>query len=192
VLGDVLAHGLEQVRLAEAGAAVDEERVVRLRGRLRDRERRRVREPVRRADHERVERVLRVQALVGRARRRRRCRLWPIGGLRGRLLTLALLANLQSDRPLVTRELANRGLDEPEEVSLDPLAREVVRDGQDDRLVGHLTTAHLVEPGAVGGVVERLLQPVGDLVPEVIGGQLSRALHSAAPTPLARRKERRA
>ena len=52
VLARVLRDRLQQVRLAEAGAAVDEQRVVRLRRRLGDRERGSVREAVRRADDE--------------------------------------------------------------------------------------------------------------------------------------------
>ena len=62
VVGDEVRDRVQQVRLAEPRVAVDEERVVRLRGRLGDCERRSVREPVRRADHERVEGVLRVDA----------------------------------------------------------------------------------------------------------------------------------
>src|SRR6266545_4582310 len=61
VLADVLRDRLQEVGLAEPGAAVDEERVVRLRRRLGDGQRGRVCEAVRRADHERVERVLRVE-----------------------------------------------------------------------------------------------------------------------------------
>ena len=52
--------------MPEAGAAVDEERVVRLRGRFGDGERRSVGEAVRRADHEEIERVLRVELDLGR------------------------------------------------------------------------------------------------------------------------------
>jgi hypothetical protein len=48
VLADVLRDRLQEVRLAEPGAAVDEERVVGLRRRFRDGERRGVREAVRR------------------------------------------------------------------------------------------------------------------------------------------------
>ncbi len=61
VLADVVADRLQEVRLAETGAAVDEERVVRLRRRLGDGERGRVREAIRRPDDEEVERVLRVE-----------------------------------------------------------------------------------------------------------------------------------
>ena len=60
MVGDEVRDRVQQVRLAEARVPVDEERVVGLRRRLGDRQRGSVREPVRRADHERVERVLRV------------------------------------------------------------------------------------------------------------------------------------
>jgi hypothetical protein len=62
VLADVLGDRLQKVRLAEPGASVDEERVVGLSRSFGDRERGRMGEAVRGADHERVERVLRVQA----------------------------------------------------------------------------------------------------------------------------------
>ena len=59
----VVRDGLQQVRLAEAGVAVDHERVVGLPGRLGDGQRRGVREAVGAADHERAEGVLRAQRL---------------------------------------------------------------------------------------------------------------------------------
>ena len=65
----VVADGVQQVRLAQAGVAVDEQRVVGLGGRLGDRDGGGVREPVAAADDEGLERVLRVQPGGGRARR---------------------------------------------------------------------------------------------------------------------------
>ena len=62
---DVVAHGVQQMRLAHAGRAVQEERVVGVARQLGDGERRRVGEVVLLADHELLEGVLRVQ--VGRA-----------------------------------------------------------------------------------------------------------------------------
>jgi hypothetical protein len=52
---------MQQVGLAQPGVAVDEQRVVGLGRRLGDRDRRGVREPVARSDHERLERVLGVE-----------------------------------------------------------------------------------------------------------------------------------
>ena len=60
----VIADRVQQVGLAEARVAVDEQRVVGLGGGLGDGDRRRVREPVGLADDEVVEGVLRVQARV--------------------------------------------------------------------------------------------------------------------------------
>ena len=57
----VVADGVQQVGLAQPGVAVDEQRVVRLGGRLGDGDGGGVREPVARPDDERLERVLRVQ-----------------------------------------------------------------------------------------------------------------------------------
>ena len=76
-VGGVVADRVQQVRLAQPGAAVDEQRVVRLGRRLGDRDRRGVREPVGRADDERLEHVLRVEpvaAVVRPGGRRRRVR----------------------------------------------------------------------------------------------------------------------
>ena len=58
---DVLADRLHQVGLAEADAAVNEKRIVGSRRRLRDRETGRVRNLVVRPDHERFERVARIE-----------------------------------------------------------------------------------------------------------------------------------
>ena len=63
MLPDVVRDRLQEVRLPEAGVAVDEQWVVRLCRRLRHGQRGRVREPVGRADDEEVERVLAIQLL---------------------------------------------------------------------------------------------------------------------------------
>ena len=57
----VVPDGVEQVRLAQSGVAVDEEGVVGLRRCLGDRDRRGVREPVARPDDEGVEGVLGIE-----------------------------------------------------------------------------------------------------------------------------------
>ncbi len=66
----VVADRVQQVRLAETRAAVDEQRVVGLRGRLRHGDGGRVGEPVGLADHEVVEGVLRVEPRLVADRRR--------------------------------------------------------------------------------------------------------------------------
>ena len=65
----VVPDRVQQVRLAQAGVAVDEQRVVGLGGRLGDGDGGRVREPVARPDDERLERVLRVEPGGGEPRR---------------------------------------------------------------------------------------------------------------------------
>ena len=135
VRADVVRDRVQQVRLAEAGVAVDEERVVGLRRRLGDRERGGVREAVRRADHERVERVLRVDAAAASARgggrrrgvERERARHGCAGGWPG--------STVRRTRRSVAGRVLDRGADQLDEVTLDPLAREVVRDGEHERVV---------------------------------------------------------
>ena len=70
----VVADGVQQVGLAQAGVAVDQQRVVGLARRLGDRDRGRVREPVGRADDEGLEGVLRVEPGLERGRRARAAR----------------------------------------------------------------------------------------------------------------------
>ena len=104
-VADLLADRLDQMRLAEAGAAVDEERVERAAGILGDRLRRRAGELVRFADDERLEPVPRIEdrerELVARRRR-------PASG---------------------TSSTAVSGVDD--EVDLDALGRDLVEDGAD-------------------------------------------------------------
>src|SRR5215211_3685166 len=142
VLGDVPGDRLQEVSLAETRTAVDEEWVVRLRGSFGDRKRGRVGEAVRRADHEGVEGVLRIQAL-GAPRRRR-------------FLGLGDTARLADDHahgPLVSERFLHGGLDQAQEMPLDPLAREVVGHGDDERLVLDCPL-RVLEPGAERRVVE--------------------------------------
>ncbi len=155
------------------GAAVDEQRVVRLRRRLRDRERRGVREAVRRADHEQVEGVLGVRlraahdATPAPAPARRR-------GLARRGL---LLANGQRDADVASQRIPGRRLQETEEVTLDPFPGEVVRDDDRERVVTELATARCPEPGGVGRLVERLAESLGNVFPEARRALLGGLLH---------------
>ena len=123
MLADVLRDRLQQVRLAEPGAAVDEERVVGLRRRLGDGERGRVGEPVRRADHERGRRCTSGSARPSAAAERRGCSTAASA-------PAPVLAHRELDAALLAGRVAHGGLDQAEEVVLDPLAREVVRDAR--------------------------------------------------------------
>ena len=131
MLCDVLGDRLQQMRLPEAGAAVDEERVVRLRRRLGDGQRaawaKRFEEPITNrsnvyfgfrprdspsATAEEGSATV-VRRLVGRG---------PLG------------APTAAPAPHVTNDC----LEQPDEVALDPLAREVVRNRDDEDVVGEL------------------------------------------------------
>ena len=119
VLEHELSDRVHQVRLAETHAAVDEERVVGARRRFSNRATRRVRELIRRADDERVERVAGIQA--PQAVRRRRDRAVERGGLVGvqrdirvglrvgheiddQLRPFQLRHRLADDRPVMLRQ----------------------------------------------------------------------------------------
>src|SRR5688500_16492969 len=115
VLGDIPGDRLQEVSLPETRSAVDEEWVVRLRGGFGDRKRGRVGEAVRGADHEGVEGVLRIQAF-GAPGRRRFLSVWDT----------ARLPDDHAHGPLVSERFLDGGLDQAQEMPLDPLAREVV------------------------------------------------------------------
>src|SRR5438093_840936 len=172
-----MADRLQQVRLAEAGTAVDEERVVGLGRRLRDGKRGRVREAVRRTDHEEVERVLRVGAAELASRPldptddRRLARL----GLR--LSGPGAVVDSEVDARLAPDHVTNRSLDQPEKVPFDPLAGEVVRHRDREVAVTELEAASLREPRAVRRLVEGPSEPTGDLVPQALSRQLDWVLH---------------
>ena len=69
-------------------------------------------------------------------------------------------------RPLVAERVADDRLEQAEEVPLDPLPGEVVRDEQDERLVVERTGLRVGEPRVVGRVVERVPQTGRDLGPK--------------------------
>ena len=161
------------------GAAVDEERVVRPRRRLGDGESRGVREAVRRADDEQVERVLRVEADRGLALR------LLLVGVHERVV------DDEPDRAIAPGGVAGGGTDEVEEVALDPLAGEVVRNGEHEG-IPLLGRPDVAEPRAVRRVVQSAPEPTGDLIPQRPGGQLARLLHAWGSGSSARRQSVRA
>jgi hypothetical protein len=178
------------MRLAEAGAAVDEERVVRLRRRFGDCERGGMCESVRGADHEGVEGVLRVEAAaLGAARN-------PLdhdGSGRHSLVAVVLQpgyggsgagGDAQLDRPVRSGHVADRGADQAAKMAFDPVAGEVVGHTEDEAGVGELEPCDLAEPGAVRRVVEGTPEAAGDLTPEALGCQLDLVLHPAVSPSL--------
>src|SRR5207245_10573535 len=88
-------------------------------------------------------------------------------------------------------DVADGRADQTEEVPLDPLAREVVRDAEHEGVVRELRSLRLREPRAVRGLVEGPLEPTGYLVPQALRSQLNWAIHAAVPL-LAGSGERRA
>src|SRR5262249_3893677 len=150
-------HGVEQVRLAEPGAPVDEEGVVRLRRRFRDRERSRVREAIRRPDHERVERVLRLEAAALRPRREGSDHGKDTGMLRPIVRGRTVLAGqAELEGMALARYVAHRRVEEAAEMSVDPVARKLVGNGENERLTVALETLDAAEPLAVRSGVQCL------------------------------------
>ena len=93
----------------------------------------------------------------------------------------------QLDAPLAPGRVADRGADQAEEVALDPLAGEVVRDADDERVVVASRPARLAEPGAVRRLVEGPAEPRRDVAPR--GSPQSARLGAppaSAPAPRSR------
>ena len=84
------------------------------------------------------------------------------------------------DRPFLARHVANRGSDQAEEMALDPVAGEVVRDGEDEAVAFEREALRFAEPGAVGRVVEGASEPTGDFAPQALRSQLDLVLHPAS------------
>src|SRR6266487_4723 len=168
--------------LAETSAAVDEQWVVRLGGCLGHSERGGMGETVRGADHERVEGVLRVDAEPRLRRLLTHLRLSRFG----------FCGVLGDPKPhgAVAGDLRQRGADQTEEMTLDPLAREVVRNAEDELGVGDFGGVDLCKPGRKGVLVERLSEPTRNLVPDAFRSQLDWLFHPAGS--LLGRSKRRA
>ncbi len=84
----------------------------------------------------------------------------------------------------------HRRADQAEEVPLDPLAREVVRNREGEGVVGELRAFRVGEPGAEGRFVESPPEPLRDFVPHPVRSQLDLVLH-ACLCPLVRLTGRR-
>ena len=88
-----------------------------------------------------------------------------------------LLEHAQLHAQVGAAGVLDGGADQVEEVPLDPLAREVVRDGDRERVGVELGAADLSEPGRVGRVVEGFPKPGGHVAPEVFRRQLDLPIH---------------
>ena len=169
----VVGDGLQQVRLAEAGVAVDHERVVGLPGRLGDGQRSCVREAVRAADHERAEGVLRAQRL-DRARRAGRA----VAGFA--LAAAALRRGPRAARPrrrprgsAPTRRGRRRVAavrTSSAKWPFDPRARELVRHADLEHVAVQRERARGREPCTEDHRREVVADAVGDCGPEQVRG----------------------
>ena len=166
VLEHVLRDGLEEVRLAQSGGAVDEQRVVGPARRLGHRQRRRLREAVRGAGHERVEGVLRIDvggSIAGRRRER-------LGGGRDRSeadalagevdeglveivhrqVELVLDADLEAQA--VVAPVRQRSEDELPVALVDPVLDELGRNLDRQAVLVEVQTPDVLEGGGVDAV----------------------------------------
>ena len=108
-------------------------------------------------------------------RLRRRAAAVPSGSMRE--LGSGRLGDPQLDRPLVAGDVADRRADQAEEVALDPVAREIVRDAEHEAVTRELEALCLAEPGSVGRVVQCTSEPTGDFAPQALRSQLDLVLH---------------
>ena len=154
-------------------------------GRLGDGQCGRVGEAVRRPDHERVERVLHVEATAfratGHALDHGNNALRPRAALR-RLR--CIVGDPEHDRALDADDVAHRGADQAEEVPLDPVARELARNGEHEGVAVGRELVDVTEPLAVRAVAERLFEPPRDLLPKVLCRQLDLVFHRRPDPPV--------
>src|SRR5918996_2369643 len=94
------------------------------------------------------------------------------------LLSRLALANDELDSALVAGRVADGRVDQPEEVPLDPLAREVVRYAKRERLIREVETFGVREPRPVRRFVERAPQSLRNLGPQVLCCQQLLARHA--------------
>ncbi len=166
---------VHQVRLAETDAAVDEQRVVRPRRRLRHRAAGRMRELVRRTDDEGVEGVAGSEP----ARRRPRRLVQARGRRRGPAPATARAAGIGSSvtngrRSPCRSTSASASLEDGRVVLGQPVPEERVRhpDAQRAAVVGHEDGR--LEPGVEAVPVDLGLDAGKDLVPDVAASHVSK------------------
>ncbi len=179
VLVDVVPDGVEQVGLAEAGGAVDEQRVVGPRRRLRDPQGGGQRELVRRPLHKGLEGVLAVQAACGPG--------WSRGVRSSRSRSLEgrdrprwsgprracphRRARAHDHRHLEVRvgALEERSLDERQVRTLDPLPHLGTGNAQCEGGRGELERSGVLERREPHGLGDLPLEDLAHLVPQVFG-----------------------
>src|SRR5439155_21453363 len=104
----------------------------------------------------------------------------PRATLRG---GLDALPDLELERAVAAEDVAHCRADEAEEVALDPIARELARHDEDERVAVEPETVDVTEPLAVRPVAERLFQPTGDPLPVVLCMQLDLGVHGRVDPP---------
>ena len=82
---------------------------------------------------------------------------------------LAAVSDREPHVPLVARRILHSRCDQAEEVSLDPFAGEIVRNGKGEGLVGELHADGFCEPRPEGRLVERPPQTTRNFVPQTLG-----------------------
>ena len=105
-------------------------------------------------------------------------------GLRGGSRVRARPTTRSWTSTLPAGHVADRRVDQAEEVPLDPVAGEIVRDADDERVVRGIEAGGFAEPGAVRRVVEGPSEPTGDFAPQALRSQLDLVLHPAANSSL--------
>ena len=89
---------------------------------------------------------------------------------------------------LLTEPFADRRAAQSQDVALDPPAREVVRDRDDERVGADRLGGRRCEPRGVRRLVQCVPEPPGDVVPDAVGGLLDGVLHAVLGAPSGRRK----
>ena len=166
-VGDLVADGLHEVRLAQADAAIDEQRVVRDTGVFRDLDRCSARKLVGLAGDEAVERKTAVQARAvlhrGLSRRPRR------GGLCGTHRRVSAAREDQAQAKFAPAGFRGESLDPRREALAHELQHEAVGGGENQRVVGRTRLGRQrPNPGVELLSGQLLLEPTQAGVPEVL------------------------
>ena len=189
LLERVVSHRVHQVGLAQAHAAVEEERVVSLAGRVGHRRAGRHRELVRGSHHERVEAVLRVdlQLTRGRGLARRRLRHRCTRRLEGVLLAAGAVADDELHAALLPVLRLEVLQEHVEQVVPYPVDHELARVGEGELVALQADRLDRLEVGLEGVAREPPAEPIDGSGPEIgcgafgihrhVGRRALRAVH---------------